>query len=180
MSGLKVDLKKSQSILHPWCCLVICSKVWMHCMHDRKLWIHIGHWKLRFWYQKKTHIFLITACSEILGLMFHLDVMNKKVAYFHKNVVTSPIVYTAFYGTALQTFLQLVICLNESDAPTPPPQPTVNPPLTPFCSSFRFTSPSPWISLAPFELNEIIDPVFRVYVFRVYDEIHFYSTSSLT
>ncbi len=36
--------------------------------------------------------------------MFHLDVMNKTVANFHKNLVTTFKVHTVFYGTALYTF----------------------------------------------------------------------------
>ena len=37
--------------------------------------------------------------------MFHLDVMNKKVANFHKNVVNMPKGHIAFYETVLCTFL---------------------------------------------------------------------------
>ena len=41
--------------------------------------------------------------------MFYLDVMNNNVAKFHKSVVTTYEVYTLFYGTVLNIFLQLSI-----------------------------------------------------------------------
>ncbi len=48
--------------------------------------------------------------GEILGpdIMFRLDVMNNKVANYHKSVVTTHRIHRVLYGTALYTFLQLL------------------------------------------------------------------------
>ncbi len=44
---------------------------------------------LRFYYEKNSHIFLITIVKFYTPSMFHSDVMKEKVVNIHKSVVTS-------------------------------------------------------------------------------------------
>jgi hypothetical protein len=65
---------------------------------------HFSPSKLRFWYQKKAPIFLITPVNFKAREMFRLDVMNKNVRKcgYHTSF------NTLFYGAYLCTFLLLL------------------------------------------------------------------------
>jgi hypothetical protein len=60
--------------------------------------------KLRFWYQKKAPIFLITPVNFKAREMFHLDAMNKNVRKCGNQIWFN----TLFYGAYLCTFLLLL------------------------------------------------------------------------
>ena len=90
----------------------------------------LSPWKLKFWYQKKAHIFLIILSWNFRSQVCFIPIMNKKVANFHKSVVNTPKVYTVFCGTWQNIFLRLLWK-----------------PLELFCSKFEFRLSGWWASI---------------------------------
>ncbi len=99
----------------------------------KRRWLFKGAWPAKknpslyphenrdFSIRRKIVFFLITIEKfQILGpIMFHLNVMNKKLVNFHKSVVTKSKVFTVFFVIVWYTFLWLIWK-----------------PLEPFCSKF--------------------------------------------